>query len=132
MNVTRETILHWLNTTPDRSRDRAWLAKQCYVGVAAISNWLREKNPRDIPAKAAIIIKGLMEADAAANAVRQKTPQNLVLEFTDEEFSKLENAAIITGSPLRQWCKDSLDTAAEMDIAKIAEKYQSEGNSRTA
>lgn len=123
MKVTRDTVLNWLETSPDRSRDRAWLAKQCDVGVAAISNWLREKNPRDIPPKAAIIIGGLMAADEAARLARERTPQNLVLEFTDEEFSLIESAASKMGDPLRQWCKDRLAEAAEMDIAAIARRH---------
>jgi hypothetical protein len=129
MNVDRESILQWIE---DERRDREWLAEKCGVGLSAVGNWLGQSNPRPIPSKAVLIIRSLMEVDLARRAASSKTPQNLVLEFTDEEFSKLENAASLAGSPLRQLCKDSLDTAAEMDIAKIAEKYQSEGNSRTA
>lgn len=121
MNVTRESILEWLEDSPTK---RKWLADQCEVGTGALSNWLRENKPRPIPLKAAVIIKGLIEQDRAAKMARERTPQNLVLEFNDEDFSKIEKAALESGDPLRKWAKEMLNYAAEEDIESIAEKYK--------
>jgi len=92
------------------------------VGTGAVSNWLREKNPRAIPSKAVVIIQGLMSRDEAAKIARERTPQNLVLEFTDLEFSQLEKASMAKRQSVREWSKETLNNAAKENMEDVARR----------
>jgi hypothetical protein len=119
MKVTRESVLDWLKK---EHRSREWLATECDVGTGAVSNWLREKNPRAIPAKAVVIIQGLMSRDQAARIARERTPQNLVLEFSDLEFTQLERASMADRKTVREWSKETLNNAAKENIEEVARR----------
>lgn len=119
MEVTRETVLAWLETT---RRSQTWLADQCGVSKQAVSNWLREKNPQPISAAAQISIWKLMEADQATPA--EKPAQNLVLEFTDEEFATIGRAALASNELVPQYAKRVLNEIAGEDVARLADEYR--------
>lgn len=109
MEVTRESVIEWLSK---EHRSQSWLASQCDVSKQAVSNWLREKKPQAISAAAEIIIRQLMEEDAARD--QAKPPHNLVLEFGDEEYEPVEKAALEHGMTIREWAKRILNEAATM------------------
>jgi len=117
MEVTRETILKWLE---EANHSREWLAKKQGVGSAAVSNWLREKNPRPIPAKAVLIIKTLMEVDLAKKQVSNSMPQNLVLEFRKDNFESICKAALRENKTPKDWAETSLNDLAGKDISRLA------------
>lgn len=115
MEITRDTVVEWLKKN---HRSRAWLAKQCRVSDQAVSNWLREKNSQAISAAAEIKIRALMAEDEAKGEATP--PQNLVLEFTDKEYTSIEQAALARGITIREWAKRLLNDASEMDVNEIA------------
>lgn len=118
MELTREDVNHWLE---ENRRGREWLAERCDVGVAAVGHWLNKKGEAvPIPAKHQMTIRRLMEEDEAR---KQSTPaQNLILEFTDAEFTALEQAALHSPRPMtvREWAKKALNEAAHEDMESIA------------
>jgi hypothetical protein len=87
-----------------------------------VSNWLREKNPQPISAEAKLKIMVLFEEDAAKAQARPQ--QNLVLEFTDEEFTAIENAAVRAGIGPREWARCALNEAAEADMEALAAEFK--------
>lgn len=119
MEVTRESVNQWLAET---RRSQTWLAEQCEVSKQAVSNWLREKNPQPISAEAKLKIMVLFEEDAAKAQARPQ--QNLVLEFTDEEFTAIENAAVRAGIGPREWARCALNEAAEADMEALAAEFK--------
>lgn len=59
-----------------------------------------------------------MEEDAAKAQARPL--QNLVLEFTDEEFKTLGEAALADGELIPAWAKRILNEIASEDIEELA------------
>lgn len=85
--------------------------------------WLNKKGEaREIPAAHKIIISALMEEDAAAAQARPQ--QNLVLEFTDEEYTAIEQAALASLKTTRDWAKQTLNDAAGMDAESFAASHK--------
>jgi hypothetical protein len=122
VDITRETVNQWLDDGP-AGRDRQWLADRCGVKVSAVGNWLNKKGEaRPIPAEHQITIRRLMEEDAAKAQV--KPLQNLVLEFSDEEFTAIENAAVRAGIGPREWARCALNEAAEADMEALAAEFK--------
>lgn len=112
MEITRETVNDWMDA---HHRDRDWLAEKCKVGVRAVGNWLNKKGEaRPIPAEHQITIAALMREDEAASQL--KPPHNLVLEFTDSEYSPIERAALGKRLTVREWAKKALEEAAGLDV----------------
>lgn len=116
MDITRETVNHWLET---ERRSQAWLADKCGVTDQAVSNWLRVTNPRPISAAAQITIRALMDEDFARN--QAKPPHNLVLEFSDEEYTPIERAALQSSETVREWAKRTLNEASTIDLTKLVD-----------
>lgn len=116
MEITRETVNQWLE---EMRRDRDWLSDKCGVGVAAVGHWLNKKGEaRPIPAEHQITIRALMEEDAAAS--QASPPHNLVLEFDDDEYAIIEQAALLGPETVREWAKRTLNEAASSDMEAIA------------
>lgn len=113
MDITRETVLEWL--TSER-RSQTWLAEQCDKTVQAVSNWLREKNPQPISASAKLIIARLMQED---EAMKKIAPQNLVLEFSQEDFDAICRAAQNHRQLPREWAQHQLSEIAHLDVEAI-------------
>ena len=120
MTTTREAVIQWL---AENHRTQTWLAEKCGVKDQAVSNWLREKNPRTISASAQIIIQRLMEEDAAKS--QAKPPHNLVLEFNDEDYALVEKAALGKVVSIREWAKQILNDVASMSDAEFFETFTS-------
>lgn len=59
-----------------------------------------------------------MEEDAAKASA--KPPHNLVLEFPDDQYSPIEQAALANNETVREWAKRSLNEAASADMETIA------------
>ena len=118
MEITRETVNQWLD---DTRRGREWLADQCGVRISAVGNWLNKKgDARAIPAEHQITIRRLMDEDAAAQSA--KPPHALLLEFGDADYSAIEGAALSARQTIREWARDTLIDAAQMDVAAVAAK----------
>lgn len=125
MEITRSIVLEWLE---QERRSQTWLAEQCGVSKQAVSNWLREKNPQAISAAAQLIITRLMAEDAAKSDA--KPLQNLVLEFEDAQFEKLEKAALANRQTVRDWSKEILNGIASMDVADFVKQFFPERSRR--
>lgn len=115
MEITRDTVHQWLKK---ERRSQTWLAEKCGVTVQAVSNWLRENNFQPISAAAQITIRALMEEDAAAS--QATPPHSLVLEFDDEDYAVIEQAALQKPETVREWAKRTLNEAADADMREIA------------
>ena len=122
MEINRDTVLEWLT---NERRSQSWLASQCEVSDQAVSNWLREKNARPISANAQIVIRSLMEEDAAKT--QAKPLQNLVLEFSDEEYKAIGRAALMANQLVPDWTKAVLNSAANEDMEALAELVKRSG-----
>ncbi len=121
MEVTKDTVLQWLERE-NHSRD--WLAEKCGVKSAAVGNWLGKNSSRPIPAKAVLIISDLMRIDEAKANAAAVVPQNLVLEFTHEEFDTICAAAAACGEIPRKWAEKTLSGIASADVTKLAEELK--------
>ena len=116
--MDKETLIKWML---DGGYTNDWLAEKCDVRPKTVASW---RSNRPIPSKAALIIKSLMDADAAKRAAHEKVPQDLVLEFSDEDFATIEEAALRNETTARKWAKQTLNYAAKEDMEKFAEEYQ--------
>lgn len=114
MQVTKETVLEWLN---EQRRGQGWLAEQCGVTVQAVSNWLRDKNSRSISSSAQLVIGRLMREDQAMN---QPASQNLVLQFSQEVFDSICLAAQKSHQLPREWAQDQLCEISKVDVESVA------------
>lgn len=119
MNLTKDAVKAWLD---EHHRGREWLADKCGVSKKTVNNWL--SSPADIPAKALLIIENLMQIDEAKANAAAAVPQNLVLEFTHEEFDTICAAAAGNGQIPRKWAQDTHNSIAAADVVKIAEELQ--------
>lgn len=119
MDITRETVNQWLE---DNRRSQIWLAEKCSLSKQAVSNWLRDKNPVPISSSAQIIIRRLMEEDAAKT--QSKAPQNLVLEFAQADFDNICKAAAALGQVPREWAQFQLADIAALDVEALAAKLK--------
>ncbi len=109
MEPSKEEIKNWLRNFPDR--DRHWLANLCEVDKRTVDNWL--SSPREVPAKALVIIGRQMHADREAERAARPAPeQNLVLEVSPETFDRYNHAALDRGMIVRDWAVDALNQAA--------------------
>ena len=118
MEVNREAVLEWLDK---HRRTRKWLQEKCDVSKQAVSNWLREKNPQAISSNAQMIIQSLMTADEAAEQAQASVPQNLVLEFSSEDFAAIEQASVKQDLTVRKWATKTLNAAASLTLDELVE-----------
>jgi hypothetical protein len=114
--MRKETLIQWLE---ESNHSNEWLAEKCRVKVKTVSSW---RSDRPIPAKAVLLIRNLMEADQAMEEVRDNPRQNLVLEFANQEFTDIENAAKKCGETTRDWSKKTLLSIAEMDLDHLVKE----------
>lgn len=112
--MKKETLIKWMEESPHSNE---WLAEQCQVKPKTVSSW---RSDRPIPSKAALIIQSLMEIDKAKKDARRETSQNLVLNFSEVDFEKIEAAALGDGKTAREWCKKTINEAANQDMEKLA------------
>lgn len=105
--ITRQSIRRWLLET---GHSQKWLAESLNVSSQAVSNWLRPKNPQNISSRAANAIYALMETDRAKSDFGAKMPLQIVLDFSEEEFSILEQEALDKKQTLRDWAKTQFST----------------------
>lgn len=115
MEITRDTVNQWLT---DQRRNQSWLAEKCGVSDQAVSNWLRENNFRPISSSAQITIRSLIEEDAAAS--QSRALYNMVLEFSNDQYSAIEQAALVRPESVREWTKRTLNDAAGVNIKELA------------
>lgn len=121
MEISRETVNEWLD---QHRRTREWLAEQCSVGIAAVGHWLNKKGEAvPIPSRHQITISKLMDEDAAKEAARPL--QNLILEFTDAQYSPIEKAALAARLTVREWARQTLNDAAAEDMEALAREVKS-------
>lgn len=102
----KDRVKQWLD---DRGKNREWLASKCNVALQTVNNWLSTGRP--VPAKAKIIIDGLM----AATDSDAETEQNLVLRVGYEKFDAYNRAASKNGMLIREWLIHAADQAAKED-----------------
>jgi len=118
MTPTKESIKAWLDSYPDR--DRHWLAQKCEVEKKTVDNWL--SSPREIPAKALLIIEGLMRADLEIDRAKAPVPpMTVVLEVPPATFDAYNRAATERGLLIREWAVQILNESARRDAEA---KYQ--------
>lgn len=119
MALTKDSIKAWLDAYPDR--DRYWLAEKCGVEKRSVDNWL--SSPREIPAKALLIIEGLMRADLeVARAKQPVPPMTVVLEVPPPVFDSYNRAATSRGLIIREWAVKVLEDAARRDLEEAARR----------
>lgn len=112
MKINRDTVISWLDR---QRRSKSWLAEKCGVSKQAVSNWLNESN--EISKQGQIMIRALMEEDAAREQARPA--HHLVLDFDDDEFDAIEQAALKKNETARQWAKRSLNEIAGQDAEAL-------------
>lgn len=113
--MTKEQLIQWQK---NENHSNEWLANHCGVKPSTVSSW---RSDRPIPSKAVLIITNLMEVDAARRQCAEKTPQNLVLEFSQEEFDAICESALHENQTPKVWAKEWLNGLAEMDFASLSE-----------
>lgn len=114
--MDQEEVKNWLK---DEHRTRTWLAEACGVALKTVNNWL--SSPQVIPAKAQVIIQNLMAIDRQKKIQREAVPQNLVLEFSQEEFDLICEAALKSNKKVRNWAESSLMELAGSEVPEVAQ-----------
>jgi len=99
----------WLR---QEGRNNQWLADQCDVKLSAVYSWF---SSRGFPEDKQRLIESLMEKGEAL----AKTSQNLVLDFTQDEFDLICIAASKKTQLPRVWAKDRLLELVEMDANQM-------------
>lgn len=117
MEVTQKSVKQWLKKT---DRTRPWLAEQCEVELFTVNNWL--STSRGIPKRAESLIDRLMSEDARKEAEAQAPTQNLVLEFTVQEFDAISEAALSDGLKPKDWSEKQLLLLAQQDMSRMARR----------
>lgn len=117
--MTKETLIQWLD---EHQHSNEWLAEKCDVKLRTVQSW---RSNRPIPAKAVLIIENLMQIDQAKVDAASVIPQNLVLEFSKEQFDTVCEAASLDGKIPRQWVQDTINGIANENVAELAEKLSS-------
>ena len=107
--ITKETLIEWLRR---EGRPNQWLADQCGVKVATVNGW---RSDRPIPSKAILIIKKLMDEADAEKGLHAIIPQHVVLKFKQDEFEKIERAALNKQKTVSHWGRDALNNTARLD-----------------
>ena len=121
MDITKKTILHWLNAY---NHSREWLGQQFDPPVSrrTVDNWL--VSPQAIPRAKRPIIAALMRRDHEQAISTAQDRHVLTLRFTDEQFDQIEQAALRARQPTRQWATDALNNMANMTPDQIVARVQ--------
>lgn len=107
----KQRIKAWLKA---QGQSREWLSERCGVAPKTVNNWL--SSPRDIPAKAVLIIERLMDATSTPAEEADEVPDSvLVLKVNEPRFDAYSQASLSEGLPLREWAIHALDLAAGID-----------------
>jgi hypothetical protein len=117
MNITKKNIIHWLNAY---NHSREWLGQQFDPPVSrrTVDNWL--VSPQPIPRTKLPTIAALMRRDHAQAVGSAANHNTLKLDLTDEQFDRIELAAVRAQRPMRKWAIETLNNAAaEQILAKI-------------
>ena len=118
VNITKKRIMHWLNAY-NHSRD--WLGQQFDPPVSrrTVDNWL--VSPQPIPRTKLPTIAALMRRDHAQAVDGSAANHNtLKLDLSDEQFDRIELAAVRAQRPMRKWAIETLNNAAaEQILSKI-------------
>ncbi len=104
----KKVIKAWVD---DPKRGRDWLAKECGVSVKTVTNWL--SSSIDIPAKALLIIEGLMRLDE--KKLRKLDLSHIVLKISPKEFDAWSRVALSEGQIVTDWI-----------VSLVRQAYQSE------
>ena len=119
MNITKQEVSDWLKKF---NHTRKWLADKCSVSKRTVDNWL--SSPQDIPAKAIPIITALMHADEEKARIETVLPQNLVLEFSREDFNAICDRAIHERMRPNEWAEQQLRQLAYEDLDSLAQELR--------
>ncbi|MGJ8678623.1 MAG: hypothetical protein ACSHX0_14015 [Akkermansiaceae bacterium] len=111
MEITKERAIKWLK---DNHHSRDWLAEKCGVKRGTVNNWLT--TPRGLPAKASLIIINLIKIDDAKSKELNAKPQNLVLTFERERFTRICKTAAMKGQSPQEWAEAELKKLAQEQI----------------
>lgn len=112
--MTRETLKEWLKE--HHRDDRQWLADQCGKSLNTVYTWF---STRPIPRDAQVIIQRLMDADEEKARVHATIPQNLVLEFSRDDFNAICDRAMKENKRPNQWAEDTLREIAQEDMDEL-------------
>ena len=92
MKPSKEDIKEWLRET---GKDRAWLAKQCFVSKRQVDNWLSANRP--IPDIKLDKIKKLMEPSSPDVTGECRGALDLVLKLDAETYGQFAAWAAQSG-----------------------------------
>lgn len=99
---------------------RSWLADRCGVSLKTVNNWL--SSPRDIPAKAVLIVERLMETGPEVVTVQSPVPDSVItLRLDEARLDAYTRASAAEGLTLREWAIAALDDAAAQSITAAKE-----------
>lgn len=121
MVITKDKVLQWLE---EHHHSRDWLAEKCRVARGTVNNWL--VSPRPIPSKAVPIIQALMQADEERSKINTRLPQNLVLEFSREDFDQICKAAGKAGKGPTTWSEEQLRNLAFESLESVSDLLAAE------
>lgn len=107
----------WLHQT---GRNKSLIAELLNVGPSAIGNWGRDG--RDIPAKGVMLIQQLKDKDQASKDDKDTEKHTLKLEFTNNQFDILCDAALSKGMRVHEYAVDKLNTISMEDVHSIIER----------
>ena len=101
--MEKQTIKNWLKIN---KKSQQWLADQCKLGRRAIDGWLSDKGK--FPESAQEFVKLIIEHEENKKARPQVKMKTIVLQFTDEEFSLLQEYAEKYGLSLEEVAESNL------------------------
>lgn len=117
MSPTKSEIKTWLKRT---GRNREWLGEQCGAKKSTVNNWLSTEI--EVPAKALLIIEGLMRADAENAPAPAPVEQiDMPIRVSVQQFDAYTAAFKRSEQEtLRGWMINRLDTAAADELGETS------------
>lgn len=106
----KKAIKLWLN---DFDHSNKWFAEFLGIAPQTVYNWMSSDRP--IPGRYHLTIQQLMRQDYE----RAEAKQNLVLEFTLDEYDQIEECARLDRQPIRQWAAHQLNRIADANLKAI-------------
>jgi len=117
--MNKEIVIKWLEEF--HRGDRQWLADQCGKSINTVYTWFSH---RPIPKDAQVVIGRLMHADEEKARIETVLPQNLVLEFSREDFNAICDRAIHERMRPNEWAEQQLRQLAYEDLDSLAQELR--------
>lgn len=111
--MTKETLIKWMD---EHKHTVEWLAEKCNSSINTVRSW---RSNRPVPKHAVITIQALMQSDKAKEEARKEEKHTLKLEFSNDEFNDVCDAALKSQMRPHEWAVDRLNKLSLQEMAEL-------------